>query len=130
MHLDGKPWHHKHLREIKTVVYDNAAVGAELRRRREAVKASLRSVADTMGVSAPYISDLELGRRAWNEAKITAYEMALMKELTQQDYERLVAVMQNQRPPLDFLIGKHGRSLANNRGQTMAPHAPTQVEPS
>ncbi len=53
----------------KTVTaIDHVATGESARRRRKQSKASLRSVATKMGVSAAYLSDLELGRRNWTDA--------------------------------------------------------------
>jgi predicted transcriptional regulator len=51
--------------------------GQEMRKLREASGMSLRRVAELMGLSAAYISDLELGRRDWSLKLITAYEKAL-----------------------------------------------------
>lgn len=45
-----------------------------LRRKRGA---SLRFVAKSLGLSAPYISDLERGNRAFTEDMITRYKEAL-----------------------------------------------------
>lgn len=65
------------LAEKKITVSDHAATGARLRKRREKAKLSLREVARRMSLSAPYLSDLELGRRAWTEAKAKAFCRAL-----------------------------------------------------
>lgn len=46
----------------------------ELRRRRESEGLSLREVARRLGFSAPYLSDVELGRRNATEAILGAYE--------------------------------------------------------
>jgi predicted transcriptional regulator len=57
---------------------ENAAYrGQEMRRKREAADRTLREVARRMELSAAYISDLELGRRAWSQRLITAYQKAL-----------------------------------------------------
>lgn len=48
-----------------------------MRRKRVASKKSLREVAIKMKFSAPYISDLELGRRTWSADLITAFEKAI-----------------------------------------------------
>lgn len=57
---------------------ENAAYrGQEMRKLRQATGLSLRKVAERMGRSAAYISDLELGRRGWSGALIRAYEKAL-----------------------------------------------------
>lgn len=46
---------------------DHAKAGNLIRQLRKKHKVSLRSLATKMGKSAPYISDLELGRRNWTE---------------------------------------------------------------
>lgn len=51
--------------------------GKEMRRRREDAGKSLTEVAKAMVLSKGYLSDLELGRRAWNMRLIVAYEKAL-----------------------------------------------------
>lgn len=56
---------------------DQRAMGADLRKKREAKKRSLRSVADDMGISYPYLSDLELGRRMWSTELISKFERAI-----------------------------------------------------
>lgn len=48
---------------------DDAATGAKIRKLREESGLSLRAVALEMAVSAPYLSDLELGRRGWSEER-------------------------------------------------------------
>lgn len=49
-------------------VIDDSACGQMFRELREKRGVSLRSVAVAMDVSASYLSDLELGRRAWSQA--------------------------------------------------------------
>lgn len=44
-------------------VVDSVALGRHLRELRERADISLRSMAKLLGVSAPYLSDAELGRR-------------------------------------------------------------------
>lgn len=56
---------------------DPRAIGKELRRAREERMTSLRSVARELGVTAPYVVDLELGRRKWNEELVGRYLMAM-----------------------------------------------------
>ena len=54
--------------------------GQEMRKlRMKAPRQTLTDVADRMGFSKGYLSDLELGRRAWNEELIAAYEKALKR---------------------------------------------------
>lgn len=39
-----------------------------MREKREAAKLTLKTVAEKLGISAPYLSDLETGRRSgWSE---------------------------------------------------------------
>lgn len=40
---------------------------------------SLRDIAKVLGFSAPYISDLELGRRNWSPGLLLNYENACKK---------------------------------------------------
>ncbi len=56
---------------------DQRALGVEMRRKRVAANKSLREVAIAMEFSAPYLSDLELGRRLWNSELIASFEKAL-----------------------------------------------------
>lgn len=58
-------------------VDDPRQTGADARRRRLAVGLSLRGVAQTMGFSPSYLSDLELGKRAWNAYLTSQYAKAL-----------------------------------------------------
>ena len=56
---------------------DQKTIGSMLRAKRISKGRSLRVVADLMRKSAPYISDLELGRRQWNSGLIADFEKAL-----------------------------------------------------
>lgn len=58
-------------------VFDDAAVGEEMRRMREDAGVSLREMARYLSLSPAYVSDLELGRRRWSTAKVVAYQGAL-----------------------------------------------------
>ena len=107
MRIPTEPWYHKHLRKVETLEYDHKAIGGELRRRRRQLGLSLRNVAKRMRLSAPYVSDLELGRRPWNGARIGVYEMAIMGSLCERDYQRLIAVVKNQKITGDYLIGSN-----------------------
>ncbi len=60
-------------------IIDNAATGEAIRARREAAKLSLRKVAEYMGWSAAYQSDLELGRRSWTDKKCLEVECAIIR---------------------------------------------------
>lgn len=51
------------------------ATGLSMRQRRERAGVGLRELARKLDVSAAYLSDLELGRRGWRNAKLRkAYE--------------------------------------------------------
>ena len=64
-----------HTRKVEQT--DNVATGVQARKARQKAGKSLRSVATALGHSAAYISDLELGRRAWSEPLLRRYEVAL-----------------------------------------------------
>ena len=55
---------------------DHAATGAAMRQLRKAHNISLREIARRMDFSAPFISDLELGRRNWNSKMALEYMSA------------------------------------------------------
>ena len=62
----------------KTVqVSDNIATGSAMRQRRMKKGHTLRAVANAIGVSAAFLSDLELGRRNWTEDLVRRIEEAL-----------------------------------------------------
>lgn len=48
-----------------------------MRKLRKGAGLGLREVARKMGLSAAYISDLELGRRGWSGDLIRAYQKAI-----------------------------------------------------
>jgi transcriptional regulator with XRE-family HTH domain len=54
-------------------IINQVALGEQMRSKRLSSGASLRSVARMMGISAPYLSDLELGRRIWGKSLIKSY---------------------------------------------------------
>ena len=60
-------------------VIDHVATGAHWRELREAKRISLRRQASKFGLgrSASYVSDLELGKRNWNEERERLYSEAL-----------------------------------------------------
>lgn len=58
-------------------IIDNAATGKGVRIFRLNKGVGLRSVARAMGISAPYLSDLELGRRNWTEALLNRVRKAI-----------------------------------------------------
>ena len=55
----------------------NRQHGAEARARREFSGLSLREVARRMKISAPHLSDLELGRKPWREELATRFLIAV-----------------------------------------------------
>ena len=61
---------------ITTMVIDNRATGEHMRQWRVELGFSLREFASRLGISAPYLSDLELGRRNWSKAKIERWKEA------------------------------------------------------
>lgn len=63
---------------------DHEGTGAEWRLHREVAGVSLRELARTMGVSAPYLSDLERGRRNWTEELEDRYVKALREAVHRQ----------------------------------------------
>lgn len=67
--------------QITVFARDDRATGAMARKERLAKGISLRQVAKHMKKSAPYISDLERGRRAWNEMLVLKFNAALGRHL-------------------------------------------------
>lgn len=61
----------------KGKVADDAALGAEMRKLRVAAGISLRGMAKRLGLSAPYVGDLELGQRAWHTQRVAEFVAAL-----------------------------------------------------
>ncbi len=57
--------------------FDHVSVGEEMKRRRKATGKSQSEVAKIMGVSDPYICDLELGRRNWRQELIDGFLEAI-----------------------------------------------------
>lgn len=57
--------------------WDHKAVGAAMRKERARCELSIRAMARRMGCSAPYVSDLEKGRRIWTPNTIDWYRGAL-----------------------------------------------------
>lgn len=60
---------------------DHTLVGAMVRERREAAGLTLRKVAARSGWSAPYLSDLEHGRRNWTPVRQERVLRAIEAEL-------------------------------------------------
>lgn len=56
---------------------DPLGVGLLMRKARIKANVSLRDMAKRMDISAPYLSDLELGRRDWTEEKIALFKRQL-----------------------------------------------------
>lgn len=59
------------------LVIDNLTTGDNARRLRQAKGKSLRTVASKLKFSPAYLSDLERGRRGWNEILLERFERAL-----------------------------------------------------
>ena len=53
---------------------DHVTIGANLRSSRERAGITLREMARRLGYSPPYISDRELGRRAWRPQLLRDYQ--------------------------------------------------------
>lgn len=60
-------------------VPDNIATGQLARQARYYAGLTLREVARRLKLSAPFVSDLELGRRKWSEKRIRQFANALKK---------------------------------------------------
>jgi transcriptional regulator with XRE-family HTH domain len=52
---------------------DLQAFGLGLRNRRKKAGLSLRSVAKAMNICAPYLSDLEQGKRGWTDQRLAQF---------------------------------------------------------
>jgi transcriptional regulator with XRE-family HTH domain len=65
------------IRLVKMLKIQHMETGAEARKARQARFISLRAMARRLKISAPYLSDLELGKRNWTMKKIRAFEAAL-----------------------------------------------------
>lgn len=63
-------------------VPDPRAIGTAMRAKRKATGLSLSEVARRLDVSAAYVSDLELGHRAWGDAITARYCAALKRKRT------------------------------------------------
>ena len=48
-------------------IIDHVQTGAVIRQARVECGITLKAVADAMGISSPFLSDLERGRRNWTE---------------------------------------------------------------
>lgn len=55
------------LKTHRIVAVDHSGTGAAVRKYRLRRRRSLRSVARELGWSATYLSDLERGKRRWNQ---------------------------------------------------------------
>lgn len=58
---------------------DHSETGKLMRSKREDTGVSLRTVATAMEISAPYLSDMELGRRGWSSEMIQRADRAIAK---------------------------------------------------
>lgn len=62
----------------KTItMIDNVATGEHARKERKRMGRSLREVARRLGVSAAFLSDLELGRRNWTDKRLVEFMMVV-----------------------------------------------------
>ena len=67
--------------------YALVLLGEACRRERERKGLSLRHVADRMGITAPFLSDCELGRRWFSEENETAYLNLLQCQHAERDMD-------------------------------------------
>jgi predicted transcriptional regulator len=58
---------------VQTEAVDHRATGLQMRQLRKGYGASLRAVAEGMGCSTAFLSDLELGKRNWTETRIANF---------------------------------------------------------
>lgn len=61
--------------EVRSI--DHKGTGEAMRMLRKSHRLSLREVARFMKLSAPFVSDLELGRRNWDSSRAIKYMMAV-----------------------------------------------------
>jgi len=54
---------------------DHVATGKMVRERRKALGMTVREAGKIMGISAPYLCDLERGRRNWNDTVIAKLKL-------------------------------------------------------
>lgn len=64
-------------RKVTVTEVDNDNTGRLAKEYRKAAGFSLRAVARKIGVSAPYICDLENGHRSWKAVMLARYRMAV-----------------------------------------------------
>lgn len=57
--------------------FDHRVVGAEMAKKRHATGKSQSEMGRLMGVSGPYICDLELGKRCWRQELVDRFLEAL-----------------------------------------------------
>ena len=61
----------------KNIMIDSTATGKKARAARIKKGYTLREIAKLMIISSPYLSDLEKGKRAWNEEIIARFINAM-----------------------------------------------------
>lgn len=87
---------------------DNLTLGQKLRELRDKTGFSLRELAEKVKVTAPFLSDIELGRRYPSDdvlAKLATFLRAPLEELKRYDVREPVADMKRlmeQNPKLGF----------------------------
>ena len=62
---------------IQTTKIDQTKAGQMIRELRKKSDVSLRDMAAQMNLSAPFVSDMELGRRNWSEEKFESAQKAI-----------------------------------------------------
>ena len=62
---------------VRTPVINHLKPGTEARRQRQEKGITLTAIANAMGLSKPYLSDLALGRRNWTIKRMRHFEHTL-----------------------------------------------------
>lgn len=75
--------------KYKTIkVIDHESTGEYWRQRRESEGMSLRETARRSCLSAPFLSDLERGRRNWTATLEAKYERVISKWMTENEISK------------------------------------------
>lgn len=67
---------------VEIDVVDHIKAGAYIRKTRTTAGMSLRRLAKEMGFTAPFVSDLERGRRSWSEKNFDKAQIAIVEWCT------------------------------------------------
>lgn len=79
---------------------NDKAFGRFVEQRRKAADMTMRDFADKVGITAPYLSDIEKGRRSAPDSKleIISEVLRLSREETAQMYDLAAQTRENQAP--------------------------------